>query len=81
MAIKEPITVAAKIKFIKQSLGMPYHLMYYTEQNRVIFRVEDKHGESLFWEGPYIAAAVDAGMEYVRHEIEMGNVKPRKQEK
>ena len=78
--IKIPTTVAARIKFIKQCLGKPYHLFYYTQSNRVIFRVEDKHGSFLYWEGAYMAEAVDNGLEYVKNEIEMGTVKTPERE-
>lgn len=73
--MKEPRNLGEKIKLIKKLLRKPYHVFYYTERSRAIFRIEDAKGEFLFWEGPYIAASVESGMDYLRHEVEMGAVK------
>ena len=73
--MKIPTTLSEQIKFIKKALEKPYHLFYYTDRGRAIFRIEDKKGDFLFWEGPFIAAAVETAIEYVKHEIEQGAAK------
>lgn len=79
--MKEPKNLIDKVKLIKKLLGKPYHLFFYTTQGRAVFRIEDKNGNFLFWEGPFMAAAVEEGMSYLRHEVEMGAVKELKEEK
>lgn len=73
--MKEPKTVPLRIRLVKKAMGYPYHLFYYTPAGRAIFRIENAKGEFLFWEGPFIAAAVDSAMDYLRHEVDMGAVK------
>lgn len=70
----EPKILGERVKYIKRLLQKPYHLFYYTDRGRAIFRIENRVGKFLFWEGPFLAAAVDSAMEYIRHEIEQGAI-------
>jgi hypothetical protein len=73
--MKIPTVLSEQIKFVKKALEKPYHLFFYTNAGRAIFRIEDKRGDFLFWEGSHLAAAVESAIEYVKHEIEQGAAK------
>jgi len=72
--MKIPTVLSEQIKFIKKALEKPYHLFYYTDRGRAIFRIEDKKGNFLFWEGRCLSESVNEAIEYLKHEIEQGAV-------
>ena len=72
--IKIPVTLVDRVKLIKKLLEKPYHLFYYTDRGRAVFRIENKKGEFLFWEGRCLSESVDEAIDYLKHEIEQGAV-------
>ena len=71
--MKEPKSAKLRIKYIKTLLKMPFHV-FFRENDKWVFWIEDKKGEHLYWPGTTIVNSIEEGIEYVRHELTMGAI-------
>lgn len=70
-----------KIKFIKRALKTSYHFFSLTPNKQITIILEDKYGKRFSFTGNTMYNSVETAEEYVKHEVEAGAIKLKKENK